>query len=102
MTDDMSGGAHEERSQGACDPALASSHNRASGRSRLLEKVRRLLHGLPGVGVMGGEELRSLPCLHLPDVLIGGKNPTGIIRERHVGQEILGHVLREVYAVAGE
>ena len=51
---------------------------------------------------MGGEELRSLPRLHLPDVLIGGKNPTRIIRERHVGQEVLGHVLREVHAVAGE
>src|SRR6266542_4118341 len=92
MIDVMSRGEARRAKPGQVGrPGFAWWYHRRLRRD-LLEVVRSFLHGLPRIGIVGGEELRPFPRLHLPDPLVAGQDAGGIIGERHVGQEILRDV----------
>src|SRR5215470_119725 len=67
-------------------PALA----RQSGATtwRLLQEVRRVLHGLERVRVVRREEVGVLAGLHLTDEVVGAQDALGTVGQGDVGQRI--------------
>src|SRR5215216_4168184 len=90
------------RHGGEAEISLAVHQSREPGCCRSVVELRRLLHGLEGIRIVSGEEIRLLVRHRHADPFEGGEETLRVVGQHDVRRNALFHVLAHVDIVAGQ